>query len=48
MRYLLAAPEAAREMGANARRMALERFGLARFARDWNAAFQRALQLRAP
>jgi len=48
MRYLLAEPETAREMGANARRVALERFGLARFAHDWNAAFRRAIALRAP
>lgn len=39
MRFLLANPAEARRLGANARAVALERFGLDRFARDWNAAF---------
>lgn len=41
MRGLLAHPDAARRIGANARQVAHERFGLERFARDWNAAFAR-------
>lgn len=41
MRGLLANPDAARRIGANARQVARERFGLERFARDWNAAFAR-------
>ncbi|HEY6959964.1 MAG TPA: glycosyltransferase [Candidatus Limnocylindria bacterium] len=41
MRELIASPDDARRMGRNARRVALQRFGLARFARDWNAAFSR-------
>lgn len=39
MRELLDDPGQARRLGDNARRMALERFGLDRFRRDWNAAF---------
>ncbi len=39
---LLADPDLAREMGANARRVAEARFGLDRFRRDWEAAFARA------
>jgi hypothetical protein len=46
MRMLLAQPDEAARIGANARRMALERFGLARFGADWNAAFEMALGLR--
>lgn len=41
MRGLLANPDEARRIGANARQVARERFGLARFDRDWNAAFAR-------
>ncbi|HEY0602621.1 MAG TPA: glycosyltransferase [Herpetosiphonaceae bacterium] len=41
MRGLLANPDEARRIGANAREVARERFGLERFARDWNAAFAR-------
>ncbi|HEY0738915.1 MAG TPA: glycosyltransferase [Herpetosiphonaceae bacterium] len=41
MRGLLAHPDEARRIGANAREVARERFGLERFARDWNAAFAR-------
>lgn len=41
MRGLLAHPDEARRIGANARQVARERFGLERFARDWNAAFAR-------
>lgn len=39
MRDLIADPAEARRLGANARRLASERFGLARFIADWNAAF---------
>ncbi len=39
MRDLIANPTEARRLGANARRLALERFGLERFIADWNAAF---------
>jgi glycosyltransferase involved in cell wall biosynthesis len=39
MRDLLSDPAEARRLGANAREVARERFGLDRFARDWNAAF---------
>lgn len=41
MRGLLAHPDEARRIGANARQVARERFGLERFARDWSAAFAR-------
>lgn len=46
MQFLLANPQAAREIGAHARRVARERFGLERFARDWNAAFAQVLDMR--
>ena len=46
MRFLLAHPDEARAIGAAAREVARERFGLARFAADWNAAFERAIALR--
>ena len=39
MRELLADPAEARRLGDGARRYALERFGIERFARDWDAAF---------
>ncbi|HEU5326951.1 MAG TPA: glycosyltransferase [Thermomicrobiales bacterium] len=41
MRFLLRCPAEARRIGANARELAHERFGLDRFRRDWNAAFAR-------
>jgi hypothetical protein len=41
MRALLDDPALARRLGANARELARERFGLERFVRDWNAAFAR-------
>ena len=47
MRGLLEDPELARRMGENGRRVAQERFGLERFGRDWDAAFNRALAGRA-
>ncbi|HZS94580.1 MAG TPA: glycosyltransferase family 4 protein [Chloroflexota bacterium] len=43
MRHLLANPDEARRIGERARVVARERFGLDRFARDWNAAFERAI-----
>ncbi len=46
MRRLLVDPVEAHRMGANARATARERFGIQRFARDWNAAFARAAALR--
>ena len=39
MRDLLADPGEARRLGANARAYARERFGIERFARDWERAF---------
>lgn len=44
MRSLLGNPEEARRLGANARMVAQERFGLDRFIRDWNAAFSLVLK----
>jgi hypothetical protein len=46
MRRLLADPALAQRIGANARAVALERFGLERFARNWNAAFASTRKLR--
>jgi hypothetical protein len=46
MRMLLEDPQEARRIGANARAVAQERFGLERFRRAWNAAFAQALELR--
>ncbi|HEU4792563.1 MAG TPA: glycosyltransferase [Nitrolancea sp.] len=43
MRSLLADPDEASRIGANARAVAQERFGLDRFIRDWNMAFSLAL-----
>jgi hypothetical protein len=40
MRRLLADPAEAQRLGANARRLALDRFHIARFARDWEEAFR--------
>lgn len=39
MRMLLDDPAEARRIGKNARELARERFGIERFARDWNNAF---------
>ena len=41
MRWLLAEPEEAKRLGAGARRRALDRFGIERFARDWDRTFER-------
>jgi glycosyltransferase involved in cell wall biosynthesis len=46
MRWLLSDPEEARWIGDAGRRTVRERFGLRRFAADWEAAFEEALQLR--
>jgi glycosyltransferase involved in cell wall biosynthesis len=46
MRRLLDDPAEARRLGANARETARTRFSLDRFARAWNAAFQRAIDLQ--
>ncbi|MBC8075422.1 MAG: glycosyltransferase family 4 protein [Chloroflexales bacterium] len=40
MRYLLDNPAEANRLGANARRLAEERFGIERFKQDWNRAFR--------
>jgi len=45
MRRLIDDPDHARELGANARELAQERFGLDRFARDWDAAFAQAIDI---
>ena len=47
MRYLLKHPAEARRLGDNARATAERRFGLDRFVRDWNRAFEQAIALRA-
>lgn len=47
MRRLNDDPALARRLGANARAVARARFGLDRFARDWNAAFAAALSRHA-
>jgi len=45
MRRLIDDPKHARELGANARELAVTRFGLDRFARDWDDAFAQAIEL---
>jgi hypothetical protein len=45
MQHLIADHEAARMMGAAARRYALERFHIERFADDWDATFRFVTQL---
>lgn len=45
MRRLIDDPGHARELGANARELAVSRFGLERFARDWDEAFGQAIDL---
>ncbi|HEV2066238.1 MAG TPA: glycosyltransferase [Thermomicrobiales bacterium] len=45
MRRLIDHPDHARELGANARELASHRFGLDRFARDWDDAFAQAIAL---
>jgi hypothetical protein len=46
MQRLLSDPEEARRIGDEGRRTVRERFGLERFAADWEAAFEKALKLR--
>lgn len=43
MQELIAKPDLAWHLGAEARKLALARFGLKRFGDDWNAAFARVL-----
>jgi hypothetical protein len=43
MRELLREPELARQLGVQARRVALERFSIRRFARDWENALAEAV-----
>jgi glycosyltransferase involved in cell wall biosynthesis len=43
MRRLLADPIEAKHLGAHAKKVAQERFGLKRFIHDWNTAFERVL-----
>lgn len=43
MRRLLEEPRLARQLGDNARRRALERFGIERFAHDWEKTFDSAM-----
>jgi len=45
MRRLIDDRDHARELGANARELATRRFGLERFARDWDEAFGQAISL---
>lgn len=45
MRRLIDDPDHAAELGANARELAARRFGLDRFARDWDAAFTEAIDI---
>lgn len=47
MRYLLDNPLAAKRLGDNARELALSRFGLTRFVRDWNDVFSALTAARA-
>ncbi|MFL5802026.1 MAG: glycosyltransferase [Roseiflexaceae bacterium] len=44
MHELLSNPELARRIGANAREFARARFGIERFAADWNNAFAQAIR----
>jgi Glycosyl transferases group 1 len=43
MRELIDDPQLAREMGEHAREVAIERFGIERFARDWDAVLREAV-----
>lgn len=47
MRRLLADPDLARRLGENARRLALERFGIEQFAHEWEQTFAEALLARS-
>jgi hypothetical protein len=46
MRKLLGDAEKARELGRAARRSALERFNIHRFAAEWNAVLLEATELK--
>jgi glycosyltransferase involved in cell wall biosynthesis len=48
MNALLTSPAEARRLGEGARRIAVERFGIDRFARDWADAFALVTGTRAP
>ncbi len=48
MQALQRDPALARQLGANARKRARERFGIGRFCADWNAALAEATGIRAP
>jgi glycosyltransferase involved in cell wall biosynthesis len=48
MRELLRDPALARKLGANARRLARERFGIDRFRDDWNRALQEVTGIPTP
>ena len=40
MNFLIANPELAREIGANGREVAMKRFNIERFARNWEQLFE--------
>lgn len=46
MRYLLAEPSAARQMGAEAKKTAEERFNIHRFVQEWKQTFLEAIHLK--
>lgn len=46
MRILLADPGLAEQLGRNGRQVALERFGIDRFVRDWDATFREVAGVR--
>jgi hypothetical protein len=48
MRELLRNPALARELGEQARRRALQRFGIRRFVRDWNTVLRQVTGIAAP
>ena len=48
MRSLLREPALARRLGANAERLARERFGIARFSADWNRALSEVTGIATP
>jgi glycosyltransferase involved in cell wall biosynthesis len=43
MKYLLDHPQAAAEMGGNARQTAMQQFDITRFTRQWEAAFRQTM-----
>jgi glycosyltransferase involved in cell wall biosynthesis len=48
MQELMRKPALAKQLGEQARRRALERFGIRRFIDDWNAAFRQVTGMPAP